>query len=662
MTLTNTLTTLETSGLIRLAQMEPELEYLFRHALIQNAAYESILKTDRRILHRAIGETLERLYPERLSELAPILGQHFAEAGENEAAAKYLLLAGDRAREIYAYREAINHYERALPFLKEPGQAARTLMKVGLLYHALFDFHLSHQAYEKGFTLWQQVGENQPERPLPPAPHALRLAELPPTLDPALAADWTSIRIMDQLFSGLFELTPEMDVVPAVARTWDVLDGGRKYIFHLRDDVRWSDGTPVTARDFEYAWKRVLNPLTRSPLAHILYDLKGARAFHRGGASTAAELGVQAPDPFTLMVELEGPTSYFLHLLASNLYPVPRHVAEAQGADWTQAGTMVTNGPFRLDAWQPGQFLALSRNPDYYGQFGGNIQRVEVSLLDEFSAELERYEANHLDVSAILGLTAEMEGVQQRHPGEFLSAPGMDTVFVGFDLSRPPFSDARVRRSFALAVNRETLAEVILRGLYSPALGGFVPPGLPGHSARMGLPYEPDQARRLLAEGGYPEGRGFPVVKALAPQASKPMIEYLSTQWRENLGIEVAWETPEWATFNDQLETTLPAMFLTRWEGDYPDPDAFLRLAVSRYYTRSWSETYERLVESARRIADQHERMKIYQAVDQLLIEQAAVISLLYGRQLLLVKPWVSRYPISANKVLFAKDVVIEPH
>ncbi len=187
----------------------------------------------------------------------------------------------------------------------------------------------------------------------------------------------------------------------------------------------------MTAGDFEYAWKRVLDPAIGSPNASLLYDVKGARAFHQGDAPDPDRVGVWALDEVTLVVELEGPAAYFPHPLACiATRPVPRHVVEAHGQDWTEAGNIVTNGPFRLEAWQPGQSIALARNPEYHGRSTGNVERVELSLLPDPSAHLER------------------------------------------------------------------LADVILGGYYFPATGGFVPPGMPGYSAGIGLPYDRRSGRK----------------------------------------------------------------------------------------------------------------------------------------------------------------------
>ncbi|NIQ76971.1 MAG: hypothetical protein GTN93_02480, partial [Anaerolineae bacterium] len=217
-------------------------------------------------------------------------------------------------------------------------------MKLGLTYHSAFDFGRAHQAYEEGLILWQRAGEVEPVVSLPSAPHALRVFwDEPGTLDPTRVLDVYSSGVMSQLFSMLVELSPEMDVVPDVAQTWEVSEGGRKYVFHLREDVRWSDGTPVTAEDFAYAWRQALDPATGSLPADLLYDIKGARAFHQGDVSDPADLGVQALDEHTLVVELKEPTSYFLQLLAyPKTGPVPKHVVETYGEAWTEIDNIVT--------------------------------------------------------------------------------------------------------------------------------------------------------------------------------------------------------------------------------------------------------------------------------------------------------------------------------
>ncbi len=661
------LLTLQREQMIRERARIPELEYVFKHELTREAAYHGLLKKERRVFHRQVGEALERLFPDRIHEQVGLLAYHWERAGDPERAVHYLQRAGDAARLMYSHDEAIDYYERALILLKEQDQlerAARTLMKLALTYHTAFDFPRSRQAYEEGFALWQRAGEVQPVA-LPPAPHALRTHwESPSTLDPAMATSLHAIGLAEQLFSGLVQLAPDMDVIPDVAQSWEVSGGGRQYIFRLRDDVRWSDGTRVTAADFEYAWKRVLNPATDSPAARLLYDIKGARAFHHGDASAQNDPAVQALDSDTLVVALEEPAAYFLHLVAlCPYYPVPRHVVHHYGSAWTELGNLVTNGPFLLEAWQRGESIALVRNPQYHGSFGGNVQRVELSTVADLSAHWEMYESDRTDVTSLFWVPdALRDRARQVHAGEYVSLPQLSTEYVAFDVTQPPFDDPQVRQALVLATDRETLAHQVAGGSFFPANGGFVPPGMPGHSPGIGLLFDPNQGRELLAQAGYPGGRGFPAVELLTNRWREPHGHYLEAQWRQNLGVRIPCRVMDWATLLQRLNAQQIRLSLTSWLADYADPDSFLRTSPVRRYTQWRNEAYDRFVEQAGRSRDHGERMKLYGQADRILVEEAAIMPLVYGRTQLLVKPWVSKLPTTPIKAWFWKDVVIEPH
>jgi oligopeptide transport system substrate-binding protein len=378
-------------------------------------------------------------------------------------------------------------------------------------------------------------------------------------------------------------------------------------------------------------------------------------------------MGVQARDEVTLVVELEGPTGYFLDLMAYNAtFPVPRHVVQAHGAAWTELGNIVTSGPFRLAAWERAESMLLERNAAYHGRFAGNLRRVELSFSPGWLGRpLDMYDDDHVDVCySDLLRQVDWELARQRHAEEYVSAPGLATHYVGLGVNRPPFDDRRVRRAFTLATDRETLAAVATEGYGFPATGGFVPPGMPGHSPGIGLPYDPELARHLLAEAGYRGGRGFPVLDAWAPDASLPVsiMQYLQAQWLENLGAEITWKKVEWGTLLDRLDRETPHMWLLGWIADYPDPDSFLRASPWRFRTGWQSEAFGALVEGARRVMDQGERMRMYQEADRILVEEAPILPLFYPRHHLLVKPWVRKYPMSTIRLPCWKDVVIEPH
>lgn len=642
--------------------------YQFEHSLFQQYLYNGLSAGERRLLHGQIAQLLEGFYRERADELAVQLARHYAEAQESDKAVHYLLRAGDQARALYAHQEALAFYHKALEFLKGRGQyqrAARTLMKLGLTYLIAFDFSRAREAYEEGFALWQRSGESEPEETLPAAPHAFRTATAAPqTLDPALAAESVSSRLVEQLFRGLVEHSPEGDAMPDLARSWDVTQDGRKYLFHLHADATWSDGTAVTADDFEFAWKRVLDPATGSESARMLYDVQGARAFHAGAVPDASGVGVRALDTSTLEVELEGPTSYFLQLLAYPVaYAVPRHAIQTHGAAWTEPDKIVTDGPFRLQEWQQGRHMTLARDPNYRGRSSGNVQEVRVSFMpDGRQGRLALYEADGLDALVLQTPAApERDLTRQRHVEEYVSGPSLATVFLSLGATRPPLDDPRVRRALAMAVNRERLADVLSRGFAFPALGGFVPPGMPGHSPGIGLPFDPEGARQLLAQAGFPGGRGLPSLQGRTTRVTVTT-EYLAAQWRENLGIEVAWQAVSYSELSELLAQEEPPFIVDGWIADYPDPDDFLRVGVQTYQPRWCHALYERLVEDARRATDQRQRMELYAQADCILMQEAVVVPISYSRLHLLVKPWVTRFPMSSIKYWFFKDVVLEPH
>jgi ABC-type oligopeptide transport system substrate-binding subunit len=417
----------------------------------------------------------------------------------------------------------------------------------------------------------------------------------------------------------------------------------------------------VTAGDFAYAWRRVLEPANQWGTADLLGDIRGASAFHRGECEWA-EVGVRAADELTLIVELEGPTAYFLHLVSRPVtYAVPEHVVEAHGEAWMEMGNIVTNGPFRLEAWQPGESMVLVRNPLYHRRCDGNVQRVEMSLVWYSPALMEMYEADELDLLPTwAGPPGVWVGPRLGFPeDEYFPIAFPSTAGVAFDVTRPPFDDIRVRRAFVLGTDRERLTAVVGQGMDPPASGGFVPHAMPGHSPGIALPYDPQQARQLLAQAGYPGGRGFPAVHAFAWSSRVPWAEHLQTHWRDNLGVDVAWNVGEWSCFVAPGELT--QLWLTLWHHAYPDPDNFLR--VYSPARRGWrNETYDNLVERARREMDPEERMKLYRQADRILIEEAVIMPTHYAIASVLVKPWVRKPPSKEFGLWLWKNVIIEPH
>jgi oligopeptide transport system substrate-binding protein len=649
------------------------VEYIFKHELTREAAYNGLLNRERRAFHRGVAQALEQLFPDRVEEQLGLLAHHWERAGDAEKAIAYLLRAGDQARMVYAHEEAIDYYQRALRFLRERGeheQAARTLMKLGLVHTAAFQPQEARDAYDEGFGLWEPVPPTEEPAQLRKPAGVLRFAvEEPLTLDAGKAGDDVSAFVTGQLFEGLVEVDEDYNVLPAAAARWRIDRRGTRYLFYLREGLRWNDGTRLTASDFERAWKRNLDPATGSPVAHLLYAIENGRAFGEGRIDDPGKLGVTALDDGTLEVRLEEPKAYLLHLLAHPVaYPLPRCAAGAPGQLSVDPETLTSNGPYQLLAWQRGEKIVLGRNPFYRGQFRGNATRVECRVFRDYETVLGMYADDELDIVSLLnsdpGTTARARAA---HGDELVLTPQLSTLYLVFRVDRPPFDDVRVRQAFAHAVDREGLAQDAWQGQYLPATGGFVPPGMPGHSSGIGLTYDPSRARRLLREAGYPGGRGFPRVTWLYSGGSRrqPVVPLLRNAWDQHLGLTLGAHYLEFREFMDRGERDPAHLSLRGWFADYPDPDDMLRVvfhsAEGSNPPRWRSARFDALVEEAAQITDQKRRMELYQEADRILVaKEAAIVPLGYGRGRILVKPRVT-VPRVPPALLRLKDVGCSP-
>jgi ABC-type oligopeptide transport system substrate-binding subunit/DNA-binding SARP family transcriptional activator len=645
-----------------LVEREPD-EFTFSHDKIRQVAYSGLSHLRRKLLHRRVAESVEKQHRDRENTVAARLAYHYEQAGVEDKALDYHLQSARAAQEQYAYAAAIEHYQKAVALLKareDFEQAAQVSMQLGLVQHQVFDFEGAQHAYQEAFALEQQAGQPQPTS----APHPLRVTSYaePASLDPTGVAEAGTSLIISQLFSGLVTENREMELRPDLAQSWEILDGGQKYVFHLRQDARWSDGVPVTAADFVYAWRRVLRPTGESAVAELLFDLKGARAYREGELDGPEAVGVSAPERHTLLVELERPSGYFLNLLATPAtFPVPRHAVEQYGQAWASPEQLVCNGPFKLDAWQPGQTMHLSRNPHYHGGFSGNVEQVEVFFgLDE-QAELMMYEAGRLDVAQAY---QRLEAIRQSPAEEQAVGPLERTFYLDFDMSRPPLDDARVRRALVMAIDRGRWGQGRLADFGVPALGGFVPAGMPGYSPQIGLPYDPEQAGQLLAAAGYPGGRAFPTLDWLVAEGLIPLADDLERQWAQNLGItRFNRSTALWPTLLERAQMREPNLLVAGWVADVVDPDNFLRVCIAEQRLQGWqNQDYESVIEQARATLDQQRRLDLYRQADRILIEAAALMPLMYGRSHLLIKPWVKQYAYRPHSTLRWQEVIIEPH
>ncbi len=451
----------------------------------------------------------------------------------------------------------------------------------------------------------------------------VNLGTEPPSLDWSVATDHVSFNVISNLMVGLTEFDQDLKPAPVVARSWDILDGGQKILFHLRDDVSWSDGQRVRAQDFEYSWKRLLNPKTASEYAYILFDIVNAEEYHTGKIDDDRMVGVKARDDLTLEVELKHPASYFLSITTFEVtYPQRQDVIEKFGAKWTDPAHIVTNGPFLLSSWKHENEIQLVANPNFFlGKPA--IETVKMFMVNEKTTALALYEQGQLDFIDNHSIPA-FEKPRLAKTAAFQRIPQLRGYYYGFATDRKPFDDVRVRKAFALAIDRNVFPK-ILHGGEKPARS-WIPPGMPAYNSEIGLPYNPPEARRLLREAGYPDGKGFPPVTLgyNNDEEHKIVAEAVQGMWKRNLGVLVKLENQEWKVYLKKLQTDPPHIFRLGWGADYPDPDNFMKLFTSssgNNNTRWKNPRYDQLVDLAAKEFDARKRIKLYNEAQKILCE-----------------------------------------
>jgi oligopeptide transport system substrate-binding protein len=458
---------------------------------------------------------------------------------------------------------------------------------------------------------------------------------------------------------------------------------GKRYRFKLRDGARWSDGRPVTAADFEFAWKRNLLPSTEAPAAQLLYVIEGAEAFHKGDIDDADLVGVHATSRLELDVTLRAPTAYFPYLLAHPVtFPQPWWLIQVEGRRWTHPQYFVGNGPYVLAERVERERLRLVKNEEFTGRFPGNAVDIDCRIYRSYAESFAAYQRGELDVldliSAPLDVIRSARAQFTREVNEF---PLLSTSFVVLRADRAPFNDARVRRAFAHAVDRKALTHALSGGEHVVALGGFIPQGVPGHASEVVPAFDPVRARELLAEAGFSSPVPGGVVGAGAAHASlQPMpplvwlhshgvgdrsvVDAVAQTWRDVLGVTIEVKVVRYEELERALHDHPPDIVLGAWIADYPDPDSFLRATfhVSEGHENTgWSNArYDTHVEKAARTTRVDERIELYKLADRILVaEEAGVIPVSYGKNLVLIKPQIAYFPRSTSYLRALRDVLV---
>ncbi len=479
------------------------------------------------------------------------------------------------------------------------------------------------------------------------------IATEPQDLDPHMLQFQSHFHVFMALNEGLVGYDPQdLQPVPGVAERWEVSPDGLTYTFHLRADAKWSNGEPLTAHDFVFSAQRILSPKLGSPFRYYYDDVRGAKEFSASGASDFSRVGIRATADRTLVIELNHPAPYFLFLLGNwSWYPLHRGMLERYGgvdrpyADWSRPGRQVGNGPFVLAEWKLGQVIMVKRNPHYWNAARVRLNEIHFYPIDNADAEERAFRAGQLHITENVPVSKLRDYAKQK-PGPLVVAQIFATYAYVFNVTRPPFSDIKVRRAFSLALDRRSIVTSQAASGIQPART-FVPPfGAYAGADGDALRFDPEEARRLLAAAGFPDGRGFPPVELVTntSQLHREIAEIVQQEWRKHLGVQVAISLRESRVFFQERIRKEYALARSSWFGDYPDPFAFLTLYLGdngQNTTGYASPDYDRLVLSAAKSLEEGQRLARYRESEALLLRDLPVMPLFHETSRHLVHPAV---------------------
>lgn len=467
----------------------------------------------------------------------------------------------------------------------------------------------------------------------------------PETVDPALNSAVDGGNMILHAFEGLLTLDENGQLKEGQAESWETSEDGLTWTFHLRDGLKWSDGTDLTAKDFVYSWQRVCDPNVAAPYAETVLGM--VKGYDEAVAGDITKLDVQAPDEKTVVVNLAHPCSYFGELAAfATLNPVQQATVEANGDAWaTSADTYISNGPFMMTEWVPGSHITFSKNPNYWNAEAIKLDKLEFELIEDSNAAYSAYTSGEVDMIKDVP-TEEIPSLQGND--DFHVEPIIGTYYVSLNLQKEYFQDARVRKALSLAIDRNYVANTLMQGTYSPA-SSIVGPGwldTDGSSfaenANGGTPYidndnfdaNLEEAKKLLEEAGYPNGEGFPQIEYTTNDAGyhKVVAEYLQQAWAA-IGIDLKVNIVEWASFTPMRRNGEFDVARNGWVGDYTDPSNILELFCTTNGNNDGKYTnadFDAAIEDSRVTTDAATRSEDLHKAEDLLMEDAGCIPIAY--------------------------------
>lgn len=470
-------------------------------------------------------------------------------------------------------------------------------------------------------------------------------------LDPHLITGLPEINVASALFEGLVAEDPvDGHPVPGVAERWDVSSDGLTYTFHLRANARWSSDEPVTAQDFVGSIKRVLTKSLGADNAAMLFVLANAESWYQGGLTDFSQVGVAAIDDHTLRLTLAHPAPYLLSLLSHPVwYPVYLPALEKAGGatkrdtNWTTPGNFVGNGPFVLKVNQRGQVIIVDKSPTYWDAATVRLRSIHFHPAEDREGEERAFRAGQLHLTEAMPVS-KVESYRRDQPAMLRISPFLDTYFYRLNTTRPGLDNKLVRRALSLAIDRRAITEKITRGGQQPA-HSFTPPGIDGYVPPAGLTHDLAQAKQLLAEAGYPDGRGLPPLEIMINTSGNHRViaEAVQHMWRQ-IGVPVEVNNMEMSSLFAKRRALDYSVMRAEWVADFADPKSFLdvfRGGSNNNHTGWNSLAYDAALHAADRTADPSSRLKLLAEAEAVLLNELPLIPIYYFTTVRLVHPSV---------------------
>ena len=494
----------------------------------------------------------------------------------------------------------------------------------------------------------------------------------PQSLDPQIATGVPEHHIISALMEGLVlkdrkTLLPK----PGVAESWDISDDGRVYTFKIRGNARWSNGDSLTANDFVWSWWRALQPALGNLYAYMLFPIENAQEYYEGALTDFSKVGAKALDENTLQVTLNHPTPYFLQLLDHySLFPVHQETiekfgaADERGTRWTYAGNLVGNGAFTLDEWEINRKILVKKNKNYWDSDNVDLNEIVFLPIDNMVTEERMFRAGQLHVTSSLPAD-KIATYKEIDDSPMRISPYLGTYFYRINVDVPHLQDPRIRRALAMAIDRVNLVEKITKGGQIPAYA-MTPPGTMGYYPESSLQYDPEQARKLLSDAGYPDGKDFPITEILynTNEGHRKIAIAIQEMWKKNLNIDIQILNQEWKVYLDSESAGEYQISRAGWIGDYVDPNNFLDMFIcegGNNRTGWCNEEYDDLILKIAPATKSHkERLEIFQKAETMLLDDMPVIPIYTYTSIQLIDSAVKNFDSNIMNHAYYKDIYLD--